>query len=101
MATDAPELKLTEEQFDYMLSGVVANEKLAFEAAKGLSIFSCCARDIARQMRMNQMVENQIISLMEMTNTTIAYTQSQSVNQIPFPPHVNVAQSLINFRNHR
>lgn len=101
MENNAPEIKLTEEQFEYMLAGVVSNEKLALEAAKGLSVFSCNARDIARQMRMNQMVENQIISLMEMTNTTVAYTQSQSVNQVPFPPHINTAQTLLNFRNSR
>jgi len=92
---------LTREQFDFMLAGIETQYQTAFEAAKGLSVFSCDARDIARQRRMNQMVENAIIQLEELTNITVACTRNETVNAVPFPPKPNRQQTILNFDNKR
>jgi len=99
--TDRIEPTLTREQFDFMLAGIETQYQVAFEAAKGLSIFSCTARDIARQRRMNQMVENAIIQLEEMTNITVACTRNETVNSVPFPPRPDRRQTMLNFDNKR
>lgn len=92
---------LTREQLDFMLAGIETQYQTAFEAAKGLSVFSCDARDIARQRRMNQMVENAIIQLEELTNVTVACTRNETVNAVPFPPCPNRKQTMMNFDNKR
>ena len=93
--------EITLEQFDFLLAGIETNFQVAFEAAKGLSVFDCSARDIARQRRMNQMVENGIIQLEELSNITIACTRNETINSVPFPPRINRQQTLLNFRNSR
>jgi len=93
--------QITREQFDFMLAGIETQYQVAFEAAKGLSIFDCTARDIARQRRMNQMVENAIIQLEEITNITVACTRNETVNAVPFPPKTNRTQTMLNFENRR
>ncbi len=92
---------LTRDQFEFILAGVETNYQAAFEAAKGLAILKCDARDIARQRRMNQMVENGIIQLEELTNVTVACTRNETTNSIPFPPRINHVQTMLNFDNKR
>lgn len=92
---------ITREQFEFLLAGIETNYAIAFEAAKGLSIYTCTARDIARQRRMNQMVENGIIQLEEMSNVTVACARSEIANNVPFPPRIDHRQTLINFENKR
>lgn len=93
--------KAPEALFDYILATVESNAVMAFAAAKGLSVFSCEARDIARQRRMNQMVEIGIIMIEEMFNTTVACSRSEEVNAVPYPPQISRTQTLLNFRNKR
>ena len=90
---------LTRDQFEFILAGVETNYQAAFEAAKGLAILKCDARDIARQRRMNQMVENQVIQLEEMFNIVIAVERTESRNRVPFPPRVIRDISIRNYRN--
>lgn len=87
------------ERFEFLLEGAITNAQIAFEAAKGLSFFNCQARDIARQRRMNQMVDNQIIQIEEMFNIVVACTRTDSVNQVPFPPMIKREITLRNFQN--
>ena len=92
---------ISREQFEFLLAGIETNYAVAFEAAKGLSIFNCSARDIARQRRMNQMVENGIIQLEELSNITVACTRNETVNKVPFPPKIDRRQTLLNLENKR
>ena len=83
--------------FESLLNNAMTNAQLAFESARGLSILSCTARDIARQRRMNQMVENQIIQIEEMFNVFVACTRTDEINHVPMPPSINRERTLINF----
>lgn len=92
---------LPEPLFDYILASVEVNAVMAFASAKGIDIFKAQPREIARQRRMNQMVEAGVIMLEEMFNVTVACSRSEEVNKIPFPPKINREQTLLNFRNKR
>ena len=89
------------EQFEFMLCGIETNSAIALEAASGLSISTCYARDIARQRRMNQMVENGIIQLEELSNIRVACTRHEAINSIPYPPRINHQQTMLNYDNRR
>ena len=93
--------KLTREQFEFMLTGIESNYSLAFEAAFGLDVYKCDARDIARQRRMNMMVETAICQLEEMSNITVETSREESSGKIPFPPRINHKLTMLNFDNHR
>ena len=92
---------ISREQFEFMLTGIETQYSTAAEAAQGLCVFTATARDIARQRRMNQMVENAIIQLEELTNITVACSRCEEVGKIPFPPRPNHRQTMLNFDNHR
>ena len=96
-------LTISRDQFEFLLAGIESNYALAFEAAKGLNAnrLTATARDIARQRRMNQMVENGIIQLEELTNITVAVSREETIGRIPFPPHIDRRLTLINFENQR
>lgn len=87
------------EVFESMLECAITNTQMAFEAAKGLNFFGCNARDIARQRRMNQMAENQVIAIEEMFNIVVALDRVEEHNKIPFPPRINREITLRNYRN--
>lgn len=93
--------KASEPLFDYLLATVEESAAMAFTAAKGIDILKSEPRDIARQRRMNQMVENGIVMLEELFNITVACTRSEQVNTVPFPPSINRRQTLLNFANKR
>ena len=101
MDNNAPTPALSREQFEFMLSGIETQQMTALEAARGLSALTASARDVARQRRMNQMVENAIIQLEELTNITVAASRHEEVNHIPLPPLVNHRQTMLNFDNSR
>lgn len=94
-------VQFDERIFEFILEGAITQEQVAREAAKGLSVFASSARDNARQRRMNQMVENAIIQIEEMTNVTVACIRNETINGIPFPPHIDKRQTMLNFRNRR
>ena len=91
--------KLSQVAFESLLECAITNAQTAFEAAKNLNFFRCEARDIARQRRMNQMVENQIINIEEMFNIVVAACRNEEVNHVPFPPRINRELTMRNFRN--
>ena len=85
--------------FESLLECAITNSQTAFEAAKNLDFFKCEARDIARQRRMNQMVENQVITIEEMFNIVVACDRTEQRNRVPFPPRINREITLRNFQN--
>ena len=101
ITTTSTPCAMTREQFEFMLCGIESNMALAWEAAKGLNVYKCDARDIARQRRMNIMVENAIIQLEEMTNVTVATSRVETAGHIPFPPRIHHQTTMVNFDNHR
>jgi len=92
---------LTREQFELRVINIETCYALAFESAKAMSVIDANARDIARQRRMNMMIETQICILEEETNITIAVSREERVGNIPFPPKVNHQQTMLNFANAR
>jgi len=93
--------RLTREQFELRLVNIETCYALAFESAKAMSHISSSARDIARQRRMNMMLETQICLLEEETNVTVAVSRNECVGDIPFPPRVNHQITMLNFDNDR
>lgn len=93
--------EVSEPLFDYLLATVEESAAMAFTAAKGIDILKSEPRDIARQRRMNQMVENGIVMLEELFNVTVACVRSERVNAVPFPPSIDRRQTLLNFQNRR
>lgn len=87
--------------FDYILSTAETIEAMAREAAKGISVFDCSARDVARQRRMNNMVDHMVIMIEELANVTVACSRNEDINSVPFPPRINRQQTLLNFKNKR
>ena len=92
---------LTDAQFELRLLNIESAYQLAFESAKAMSVIGSSARDVARQRRMNMMVENMICALEDETNITVAVRREERIGNIPFPPVVDHTQSMLNYENKR
>lgn len=92
---------LTREQFELRLINIETNYQLAFESAKAMDYLTKSARDLARQRRMNMMVELQIAALEDETNITVNVDREEHNCQVPFPPRINHNQTMLNFDNKR
>ena len=92
-------MAIDEKIFLMLLDGAIAAADSALVGARGLDALGSTPRDFARQMRMNRMVEDQIINLIEISNVNIAWTHSQTVNGVPFPPMIKRDITLCNLRN--
>lgn len=92
---------LTREQFELRLLNIETSYQLAFESAKAMDYISASARDVARQRRMNMMVESMICALEDETNVTVNVDRTERNCQVPFPPKVDHRQTMTNFDNAR
>ena len=93
--------KMTREQFELRVVNIETIYAIAFESAKTMDTVGCSARDIAKQRRMNMMVETMVCQLEEETNITVAVDRNEKVGNIHFPPHINHTQTMLNWDNNR
>lgn len=93
--------KMPREQFELRVVNIETIYAIAFESARTMDTVGCSARDIAKQRRMNMMVETMICQLEEETNLTVAVERNERIGNIPFPPRVNHTQTMLNWDNNR
>lgn len=93
--------KMTREQFELRVVNIETIFHIAFESAKTMKVYGNSARDVAKQRRMNMMVDQMICQLEEETNITVATTRIEDIGRVPFPPRVNRLQTMLNWDNNR
>jgi len=93
--------RMTREQFELRIVNIETSYQMAYEAAKALDYLKCDARDLARQRRMNMMIDSQICMLEDETNVTVATRRMESVGSVPYPPAIEHTQTMLNFDNNR
>lgn len=92
---------MTREQFELRVVNIETCYGIAFESAKTMDVLGSSARDLAKQRRMNMMVETMICQLEEETNVTVAVHRNEEAGKIPFPPRVNHSITMTNWDNRR
>lgn len=95
-------VRMTLDQFEVRLASIEAQYAIAFESAKTIATYGASAEVVAKQRRMNMMVELMILQLEEESGITVAvHRGEENVNQVPFPPRINRLQSVLSWQNNR